>query len=138
MKNIGTRLNHLMSQKGISNAKLAQICKVSRQSVIHWRKPAFKRLDSAMALIICDKYQINMRWLVLGEGEMTLGAKQEINADRLTAALQLLESHLQDSGQRLTSEKKGRAVAIIYQLLAGAVDETAEPAVIKNVLRLVA
>lgn len=138
MKNIGTRLNHLMSLKGISNAKLAQICKVSRQSVIHWRKPAFKRLDSAMALIICEKFNVSMRWLVLGEGEMTPSAAMEINAERLSAALQLLENHLADSGTRLGPDKKGRAVAIIYQLLTGAVDNTAEPAVIKNVLRLVA
>lgn len=138
MKNIGSRLNHLMSVKGVSNAKLAQLCKVSRQSVIHWRKPAFKRLDSAMALIICDKFQISMRWLVLGEGEMTANAALEINAERLSAALQLLENHIDDAGIRLPPEKKGRAVAIIYQLLTGAVDNTAEPAVIKNVLRLVA
>lgn len=138
MKNIGTRLNHLMAAKGVSNAKLAQMCKVSRQSVIHWRKPAFKRLDSAMALIICDRFQINLRWLVLGEGDMNAPAPTEINADRLTTALQLLESHLQDSGIRLSPEKKGRAIAIIYQLLSGAVAETTEPAAIKNVLRLVA
>lgn len=137
-KTIGNRLTHLMTAKGVSNAKLAQLCKVTRQSVIHWRKPAFKRLDSAVALIICDKFQVNLRWLVLGEGEMAASPAPEINAERLTSAMQLLDSHLQDSGLRLAPEKKGRAIAIIYQLLGSAAAGTAEPAVVKNVLRLVA
>lgn len=127
-----------MVSKGISNARLAKLCGVSRQSVIHWRKPAFKRLDAAMALIICDAFQVDLRWLVTGQGELNARPSLEVDSDRLASALQLLEAHLEDSGIRLSREKKARAAAIIYQLLAGVASGTAEPAVIKNVLRLVA
>jgi hypothetical protein len=117
---------------------MARLCGVSRQSVIHWRKPKFKRLDASVALTICAEYSVNMRWLVLGEGEMAAQSTLAFDSKRLASAIQLLETHLQDSGARLSTEKKARAIAIIYELLSGVVPDASEPSVIKNVLRLVA
>ena len=131
-------MGQLMKAKGVSNARLAKLCGVSRQSVIHWRRPEFKRLDAAMALIICEEYQVNLRWLVLGEGHMAAGTDLDVDTEKLASAFHLLETHLVDHATRLSPEKKARAVAIIYQLLSGVISEKAEPIVIKNVLRLVA
>ena len=139
MKTIGDRLNQLMTSKGLTNAAMARLCEVSRQSVIHWRTPRFKRMDASLALVICDKYKVSLRWLVDGEGEMAAAADLAVDPDRLSEALSMLEAHLQDRPVRLSAEKKARAAAIIYQLLStGGVSNPAEPTVIKNVLRLVA
>ncbi len=139
MKTIGERLNFLMTSKGLTNAAMARLCDVSRQSVIHWRTPKFKRMDASLALIICDEFKVSLRWLINGEGEMVAAAELAIDPDRLSEALLLLDAHVQDRAVRLSEEKKARAAAIIYQLLtSGVISDPAEPAVIKNVLRLVA
>lgn len=138
LNTLGNRLSTVLRTRGVSNAQLAKDCHVTRQSVIHWRKPGFKRLDAAMALIICDKYKVNLRWLVLGEGDMNSSGNLEVDTERLTTAIMMLETHLQDAGLRLTPEKRARATGIIYQLLSGVLADSAEPVVIKNVLRLVA
>lgn len=139
MKTIGERLNFLMTSKGLTNAAMARLCDVSRQSVIHWRTARFKRMDASLALIICDEFKVSLRWLINGEGEMPAAAELAVNPEMLADALVLLETHLQDRAVRLSTEKRARAAAIIYQLMSsGAVSNAAEPAVIKNVLRLVA
>ena len=139
LKTLGERLNLLMTSKGLTNAAMARLCDVSRQSVIHWRTPRFKRMDASLALIICDEFKVNLRWLIKGEGEMTGVGDLDINPEKLAEALILLDAHMQDRAVRLSADKKARAAAIIYQLMSsGVVADTTEPAVIKNVLRLVA
>jgi len=138
LKTLGERLNHLVRVRKLNNARLAKLCGVSRQSVIHWRTPKFKRMDAEVALTICDELKISLPWLVRGVGEMEGIDTTDVDIERLTESIHLIETHLADTAGRLTPEKKARATSIVYQLLSQSAGGNAEPAVIKNVLRLVA
>lgn len=71
---IGGRIRLVMDVRGVNNSQMAELCRVTRQSVIHWRQDSFKRLDADHALTICDTYRINLRWLVRGVGAMEAAA----------------------------------------------------------------
>jgi transcriptional regulator with XRE-family HTH domain len=92
--------------------------------------------DSLMAYR--DRWQVDLNWLVTGEGAMFTGqgaaeVAAEVNMPRLERAIALIEQVLDEDGLELAPAAKAQAVAAAYSLLVPGADETP----IKTLLRLV-
>lgn len=69
-KLLENRIAYLMTQKHLTQKKLAEIAGVSPASVFGWQNGLSKSLRSEIALKIANKLKISTSWLVAGEGDM--------------------------------------------------------------------
>jgi hypothetical protein len=95
------RILKLMKARGVPHRKvrseLAALCVISPQAVGDWFKEKTKKISSEYLVIIADRYDTTLEWLVTGKGEM----------DRVAASL----SHDQATGQPVIDSNHDKAKA---------------------------
>lgn len=120
---IGNRIKEIRTLKSLSYDDFAIIGGVSVRSQRMYegnKTPPSAEYCKAIAEKFTD---IDMNWLLTGEGEMLKNESQKtpfpnvINGDILCNAIKMTEEILEETGRTMKPESKAKAVSAIYDLL---------------------
>lgn len=115
MNNFINDLKYFFRTKGISQADLAKEfdCK---QSFISEMLSGKKPIPNKFLLLISDKYNISLKWLLSGEGDMF--EKSECN--NITCCDNITNSNVIEGspGAKITSNEKDREIEYLRTMLA--------------------
>lgn len=65
---LSERIRWVMQRFDLSQAEMARICDVKQPSVNRWVSGATEKIKSDSALRLCERYPINIQWLISGIG----------------------------------------------------------------------
>lgn len=125
------RVRRLIERAG-GVSQLASRCGVCERTVRNWRDGR-SDIPRERCLVLARALGISPLWLLCGEGEMTgptgesalpsvdaTKAPRAVDAWRLAAALQVLQSYIALAGGSLDLTQRAEAVAELYSMLAHA------------------
>lgn len=69
MNTLSERIRWVMQHFSLTQAELARICGIKQPSVNRWVSGATETINSESALRLCERYPINLQWLISGVGE---------------------------------------------------------------------
>lgn len=71
---VNQRLKQYIDSKGINQIELSRLCHISAAAVSSWFNSIQKKIPSERLIQIIIEYRdLDPRWLLIGEGEMTIG-----------------------------------------------------------------
>lgn len=68
MSTLSERIRWVMQHFSLTQAELARICGVKQPSVNKWVNGGTETIKSDSALRLCERYPINLQWLISGAG----------------------------------------------------------------------
>jgi len=141
MRNLVERLVKIVEEKAGGKhtvfAKNAGIPTSTFQGYINGRPPHAEHL-----IRIREKYNVNINWLLTGEGEMFLDTPTSsepscIDIEVITKVIKGVEEYLRKAKKELEPDIKARLVALLYERFAKT-DEEPDQKTIVSYLKLVA
>ena len=140
---LGARLKLYRLEIGLTQEQMAAAMEVSVRAYQSYERN--ERAPSAEALAPLAKRDLNFNWLFTGLGEMRLSGGQAsgpaeaegLDAELLVNCMVALEDELEAHGLELSPEKRGRAVALIYQLYNQGGETRGRDSLIKQIVRAV-
>jgi len=128
---VGSRLTHVRGE--LSQAEFAKLIGVHKNSVGNYERG--DREIGAEALAGYVRLGWNANWVLTGEGPERLDALQDkdsggdspqshdLDQERLTLALQLVEDALASKNAYLATPKRAEAAMLVYELLGSGLPE---------------
>ena len=94
------RIKEIRKEAGLTQADFATELGLGRQAVAFYeggyREPAGPTIN-----LVCDKFRINNKWLLTGEGEMHLAGRPQVSQERENEIAQIVgKMYLDDDGFR--------------------------------------
>ncbi|MCG8357864.1 MAG: helix-turn-helix domain-containing protein [Kiloniellales bacterium] len=137
----GETLSLLRRKLGLTQLEMARRMNVSLRAYQNYERG--QRAPTADHLEPLALTGINVNWLLTGEGPMyqeRSGARAMVGIDEklLSDCIQALEEALDRMGLTISHDKKGEAIALVYELNAqreGGVDSGATQAIAERLIR---
>ena len=131
-------LNTVKEIEGISrDAEMARTLGVQQSMISMWRKRG--TVPYEILLHFCEERDIDMVWLLTGEGPRHRGASegvtsQAIDADLMAEVIEMVEVVIEHNDLTLPPAKKARLITLVYDELAE--DESKRPLMEQKVVQL--
>ena len=123
MKTLGERIKYLQKNSGMNQIDFAKSLGISKGSLILYQKND-RSPGGSFLRTLCEIYRVNPAWLLLGEGEPSIGEKTqgEESAERgkfltIDPVVQLLNEEEERAGITLTPEQRTAILKILRELV---------------------
>ena len=121
MSTLGERIRIIQIRSGLQQPKFAQSLGVSKESLIHYQKDR-RHPDSVFLSKLCLIYKVNPNWLLLGEGETSIGEKgkaegRTVKDESIDTVVQLLEEEEDRAGVTLSQKQRKAIIKILRELV---------------------
>jgi len=84
MSTLSERIRWVMQTFSLTQAELARICGIKQPSVNRWVSGDTETIKSDSALRLCERYPINIQWLISGIGEPLFDGEAPKNSTTAT------------------------------------------------------
>jgi len=121
MSTLGERIKIIQIKSGLQQPKFAQSLGISKESLIHYQKDR-RHPDSVFLSKLCMIYKVNPNWLLLGEGETSIGQKgkaegRTVKDESIDPVVQLLKQEEDRAGVTLSPEQRKAILKILRELV---------------------
>ncbi|MCF7911436.1 MAG: helix-turn-helix transcriptional regulator [Candidatus Cloacimonetes bacterium] len=113
-----SRLLKIIKTKKLSQAKFAEKIGVSAGNVSNWLNPVYNSKPTFDAMLqICERFEVNLNWLLTGDGDMFLGGccskedKEDIRGQLKEAEIELLRLREQNASLKIKNEELNGEIA---------------------------
>ncbi len=123
MNTLGDRIKHARLAAKMSQARLGELCRVSRSAVTQWETGKSKTLKPENLLCVADKTGVSLRWLITGKGEerkSTLKKDLSLFAQSSPTSQQLAEAITELSAKNLLSDE---VIAAAHSLILASIPD---------------
>lgn len=123
---------------GVSrDSEIAHLLDIRQSMISMWRKRG--TIPYEFLLHFCEQHNIDMVWLLTGEGPQYRGeslssASRHIDLDLMSEVIETVEDVFERDNLSLPPEKKARLVTLIYEEIAE--DETKKASMEQKVVKL--
>ena len=137
MTTIDNIIRRLIDASGAkSQAEMLRILGFSGATASTWKKRGeIPEGSLKRASIACN---VNLEWLLSGEGEMRPDEATDKAADlkTLRAVVEAVEEHLQGEGKNLAPAKKAELIAMLYEMFAEEENRQVDKKTVAKLIRL--
>ena len=100
MSDMKERIKEIRKEAGLTQAEFATELGLGRQAVAFYEGGRREPTGPTLALI-CDRFHINKKWLLTGEGEMHVAGRPQVSPERENEIAQIVgKMYLDDDGFR--------------------------------------
>lgn len=122
METLGERIKYIQKNSGKNQVEFAHSLGISKGSLILYQKNK-RSPDSSFLITLSEVYKVNPAWLLLGEGEPSIGhegigREREGKVVAIDPVVQLLNEEEERAGITLTLEQRAAILKILREFVS--------------------
>lgn len=100
MSDMKDRIKEIRKEAGLTQTEFATALGLGRQAVAFY-EGGYREPTGPTINLVCDKFRINKKWLLTGEGEMHVAGRPQVSPERENEIAQIVgKMYLDDDGFR--------------------------------------
>lgn len=100
MSDIKDRIKEIRKEAGLTQQEFASEIGLGKQAVVYY-EGGYRVPKGPTLTLICDRFHINKKWLLTGEGEMHVAGRPQVSPERENEIAQIVgKMYLDDDGFR--------------------------------------